>query len=116
MILEKCYLFEISGNGAAYELSVPPGLLPYGMTAKQVPWTTNIGKLEISGTPTEVGTFTITPTAVAVKAEALLVVRQGDTGTLTAIGTIAPPAVPPTGPVVGNVIVSDAGQDKAHGN
>jgi len=62
------------------------------------------------------GSWTINPTAISVKAEALAVVRAGDTGTLTAVGTIAPPAAPPTGPVAGTVIVSDAGQDKAHGD
>ena len=57
-----------------------------------------------------IGTFTIVPTAVFVKDDLLPVVRAGDTGTITAVGTIAPPATPPTGPVIGQCVVSDAGQ------
>ena len=62
------------------------------------------------------GAWTITPTAVAVNAELLPVVREGDTGTLNGVGTIDPPGVPPTGPVVGTVVVSDAGQGEVNGD
>lgn len=62
------------------------------------------------------GNFTINPTATAVKADGLPVVREGDTGTLTAAGTIDPPATPPTGPVAGEVVVASAGQGVVNGD
>lgn len=62
------------------------------------------------------GAWTINPTATKVNADMLPVVRDGDTGTLTAVGTIAPPATPPTGPVAGTVVVSDPGQDTVNGD
>jgi hypothetical protein len=62
------------------------------------------------------GAWTINPTAVNVKAESLPVVREGDSGTLSGVGTIDPPGVPPTGPVVGSVVVSDAGQNEVKGD
>jgi hypothetical protein len=62
------------------------------------------------------GAWTIAPTAVACRDDGLPVIRAGDTGTLAGVGTIAPPAVPPTGPVVGNVVVSNAGQAVVNGD
>ena len=62
------------------------------------------------------GSFTINPTATAVKVDNLEVVREDDTGTLSGTGTIDPPASPPTGPVVGQVVVSSAGQGDVNGD
>lgn len=59
------------------------------------------------------GGGTISATATKTKAEGQLVVREGDTGTLTGAGTNpAPP--PPTLPVSGDVIISVAGQTKVN--
>lgn len=62
-----------------------------------------------------VGSWTVTPTAVAVNVESQPVVREGDTGTLTATGTLPTPPGG-TGPVVGTVVVSDAGQTEVAGD
>ena len=59
-----------------------------------------------------VGSGTINPTAIKSKADALEVIREGDTGTLTGTGTNPSPP-PPTLPVSGPVEVKTAGQDKA---
>ena len=63
-----------------------------------------------------VGTWTIPATAIKGLSEGSPVIRESDTGTVIAIGTIDPTPTPPAspqGPVVGGtVIVSDAGQDK----
>jgi len=61
---------------------------------------------------TVVGAGKIIPTATKTLADGMLVIRQDDTGLLTAAGTNpAPP--PPTLPVAGNVEISIAGQTKA---
>lgn len=68
----------------------------------------------VSGSVT--GTWVINPTAAFVKVEGLPVVREDDVGTLSGVGTIDPPAVPPTGPVVGSVVVADSGQGDVNGD
>jgi hypothetical protein len=55
------------------------------------------------------GGGTIAATAIKTKADGLLVIREGDTGTLTATGTNASPP-PPTIPFVGGVEISVANQ------
>jgi hypothetical protein len=55
------------------------------------------------------GAGTIVTTALKTKADAEEVVREGDTGTLTATGTKESPP-PPTVPFVGGVEISVAGQ------
>lgn len=60
-----------------------------------------------------VGAGAIIATATKVKAGGILVMREGDSFTMTAIGVIDPtptPPAPPTGPVVGEVEISVAGQ------
>lgn len=62
-----------------------------------------------------VGTWVINPTATKTKADVLPVVREGDTGTLTAVGTLpSPPGG--TSPVSGAVVVSSAGQAVVNGD
>ena len=61
------------------------------------------------------GTWTINPTATAVKVDGSAVIRADDIGTLNATGTIPPPTGG-TGPVVGSVKVSDAGQGVVNGD
>lgn len=63
-----------------------------------------------------VGSWTIKPTASKVKDDDLLVIRAGDEGTFTGVGTVSPPAVPPTIVVTGPVVVSDAGQEGLNGD
>ena len=58
---------------------------------------------------TVAGGGTIAATAVYVKDDGAVVSREGDTGTLTAVGTNSAPP-PPTLPFVGNVEISVAGQ------
>lgn len=57
------------------------------------------------------GAGTINPTAIYVKADGALVIREGDTGTLTGSGTNPSPP-PPTVPGTGGVEISVAGQTK----
>jgi len=64
-----------------------------------------------SGSVNTIVPQTINPTALKVWADGQLVIRQGDTGTLTAIGTIS--GNPAT--VVGQAEVATAGQDKVYG-
>ena len=61
------------------------------------------------------GTWSIDPTAANVKADGQLVIREGDTGTLSATGTIPPPTGG-TGPVNGTVKVTSAGQGEVNGD
>ena len=61
------------------------------------------------------GAWVIQPTAANVKADGQLVIRDGDTGTLTATGTLPPPTGG-TAPVTGSVVVSDAGQGEINGD
>jgi len=56
----------------------------------------------------------IEPTAIYTKADGKEVIREGDTGTMNAIGDNPSPP-PATLPIAGPVIVSDAGQDKGRG-
>ena len=57
----------------------------------------------------------IKPTSKKVKIEGSAPVREGDGGTMAAIGTVVPPAIPPTAPISGPVIVDSAGQYKVIG-
>ena len=52
---------------------------------------------------------TINPTADS-KMGGEKVMRKGDSVLMNCVGTIAPPATPPTGPIAGDVEISDAGQ------
>jgi hypothetical protein len=58
------------------------------------------------------GGGSITATAVKVQASGIAVMRLGDSVLMNCVGTIDPPATPPTGPVSGNVEITDAGQTK----
>jgi len=71
------------------------------------------GGNEATVTPgTVVGSGSVSSTAIKTKAEGLIVMREGDTGTLSGTGT-NPAAPPPTLPVSGPVIIAAAGQSKA---
>lgn len=54
-------------------------------------------------------------TAGKVKIGGVAVMREGDSCTMSCVGTIDPPATPPTGPVAGDVEIADAGQTKVRG-
>ena len=60
---------------------------------------------------TVAGSGTIAATALKTKAETIFVMREGDTGTFTGVGTLPPPAVG-TGPATGPIEISSAGQTK----
>ena len=58
------------------------------------------------------GTGIIASTVAKTKAENVLVMREGDTGTFTGVGTLPPPAVG-TGPATGPIEISSEGQTQA---
>jgi len=62
----------------------------------------------VSGSLTGAGT--INPTATKVKADGLLIIREGDSVAVTFTGTTLPNPPGTSGTVVGNVEVADAGQ------
>ena len=66
----------------------------------------------VCGSVASVGPQVIAATAIKAKADGLLVMREGDSGTMSAIGTNAAPP-PPTLPFEGPVEIASAGQDKA---
>ena len=116
-----CTISHAAGStitGGAFVITTPPSAkTSAGQPAYRGPISfTFSGGSEptvVAGTVT--GSGTINPTAVKVKADALAVVREGDTGTLTGTGTN--PAPPPaTLPVSGPVEISAAGQVKAKAN
>lgn len=54
-------------------------------------------------------------TALKVKIGGVAVMREGDGCTMSCMGTIDPPATPPTGSIEGDVEITDAGQTKVRG-
>lgn len=68
----------------------------------------------VAGTVRTVVNQDISPTAVFTKADGFEVIREGDSGTMNAVGDNPSPP-PPTLPVSGPVEVATAGQNKGKG-
>lgn len=66
----------------------------------------------VNGSVASVGPQSIAATAAKSKGDGALVMREGDSGTMAAIGTNSAPP-PPTLPFSGPVEIAAAGQDKA---
>ena len=64
----------------------------------------------VAGTVQTTAPQSISATAVFSKVDGGLVLREGDFGTMTCIGTLPPPPPGTTGPILGPVEISVAGQ------
>lgn len=99
-------------SGGAFVITTPPSATTSaGAFVYSGPITFTFSGGNFAGcTPgTVAGGGSITPTAAFVSADALPVVREGDTGVMTGVGTnLAPP--PATLPAVGPVEITLAGQ------